>query len=134
MYEVARSWNALRERALIDADFAQRFVQTWLQAWNDHDLDAVLALYAEDAALHSPRFNTVLGAEADIVCGHAELRRYWARALELSGDLFFAIDKVFIGSDALTVAYINHRQQEVAETFIFGANGKVRESVTAYAG
>jgi len=118
----------------MDADFAQSFVQRWLQAWNDHDLEAVIALYADDAALHSPRFGAVLGAEADIVCGHAELRRYWGRALELSGDLFFAIDKVFVGSDALTVVYINHRQQEVAETFVFAASGKVRESVSAYAG
>ncbi len=117
---------------MIDGDFAQGFVQRWLAAWNDHDLDAVLALYADGAVLHSPRFKAVAGVEAEAVSGHGELRRYWARALELSGDLFFAIDKVFIGSDALTIVYVNHRQQDVAETFVFDASGRVRESIAAY--
>jgi len=119
---------------MMDADFAQRFVQQWLQAWNDHDVEAVLAHYAEDAVLHSPRVQMVLGLDDTVLRGHAELRRYWARALEISSDLYFEIDKIFIGSDALTVVYVNHRQQEVAETFMFDLRGKVRESVAAYTG
>lgn len=37
------------------------------------------------------------------------------------------------GSDALTIVYTNHRQQQVAETFVFGAGGKVVTSIAAYA-
>jgi hypothetical protein len=40
---------------------------------------------------------------------------------------------VFAGSNALTILYTNHRHQAVAETFIFGADGKVARSVAAYA-
>jgi hypothetical protein len=38
------------------------------------------------------------------------------------------------GSDALTILYTNDRSQQVAETFIFGENGKVARSIAAYAG
>jgi hypothetical protein len=43
------------------------------------------------------------------------------------------VDQVFTGSDALTILYTNHRQQAVAETFVFGTDGKVARSVAAYA-
>lgn len=118
---------------MIDADFAQRFSREWVQAWNDHDLDAILAHYADDVVFHSPRIRAVTGEDADSLQGIGALRAYWDKALGLSRDLYFEIDQVFAGSDAITIVYTNHRQQSVAETFVFDSRGKVRESVAAYA-
>ena len=118
---------------MIDADFAQRFAQAWVKAWNDHDLDAILAHYADDIVFRSPRIRMVMDVARDKVRGREELRAYWTRALELSHDLYFEIDALFVGSDALTICYTNHRQQEVAETFVFDAGGLVCESIAAYA-
>lgn len=118
---------------MIDADFAQRFAREWVKVWNDHDLEAILSHYADDAVFHSPRIRMVTGRDVDVVTGKAELRAYWGRALEQARDLFFEIDQVFTGSDALTIVYTNHRQQTVSETFVFGASGKVARSIAAYA-
>lgn len=118
---------------MIDSDFAQRFAREWVQAWNDHDLEAILSHYAEDVVFHSPRIRLVTGRDIDSVSGKGGLRDYWGAALSQSRDLFFEIDQVFAGSDALTILYTNHRQQSVAETFVFGAGGKVTVSVAAYA-
>lgn len=118
---------------MIDADFAQRFAREWVQAWNDHDIAAILSHYADDVVFHSPRINAVTGSSVASVSGIAALRSYWEKALALSRDLYFEIDHVYAGSDALTVVYTNHRQQSVAETFIFNGAGKVRTSVAAYA-
>ena len=38
----------------MDSDGAQRFVIGWLAAWNDHDVEAVLAHFAEDVVFSSP--------------------------------------------------------------------------------
>lgn len=118
---------------MIDSDFAQSFAREWVKAWNDHDLEAILSHYAEDVVFHSPRIRLVTGQEADSVAGKMALRTYWAKALEQARDLYFEIDQVMTGSDALTVLYTNQRQQNVAETFVFEAGGKVVCSIAAYA-
>lgn len=117
---------------MIDAIFAQDFAVEWVKAWNDHDLDAILSHYAEDVVFHSPRIRVVTGRDVDSVFGKKELRAYWSRALEQSRDLYFEIDQVLVGSDALTILYTNQRQQNVAETFVFDGHGEVARSVAAY--
>jgi hypothetical protein len=118
---------------MIDAVFAEQFSRAWVKAWNDHDLEAILSHYAQDVVFHSPRIRDVTGEAVDGVSGKPALRAYWSKALELARDLFFEVDQVFLGSDALTIVYTNHRQQIVAETFLFGADGKVVRSVATYA-
>ena len=118
---------------MIDADAAQTFAREWVKAWNDHDLEAILAHYADDVAFHSPRIRIVTGRQVEALRGKAALRDYWTKALDLARDLYFEVDHVFVGSDALTILYTNHRQQQVAETFVFGADGKVASCVATYA-
>lgn len=117
----------------ITADFARTFAREWTQAWNDHDLEAILEHYAQDVEFHSPRIRVVMGRDTDRIVGKGALRTYWAKALEMSRDLFFEVEQVLTGSDALTIVYVNHRSQTVAETFVFSAEGKVRSSVACYA-
>jgi hypothetical protein len=117
---------------MIDADFAQSFAREWVKAWNDHDLEAILSHYADGVVVHSPRIRLLLGRGVDTVSGKASLREYWGWALDHARDLFFETDQVFVGSDALTIVYTNHRQQTVAETFIFNDDGKIIRSIVAY--
>ncbi len=117
----------------MDADKAQQFAREWVKAWNDHDLAAILGHYAESVVFHSPRIRMVTGRDADFVSGKAALRDYWGAALAQGRDLYFEIDQVLAGSDALTIVYTNHRQQTVAETFVFNVAGKVERSIAAYA-
>ena len=119
---------------MIDADKAQAYAREWVKAWNDHDLEAILSHYAEDVVFHSPRIRIVTGRDVDSVFGKAALRDYWGAALAKLRNLYFEIDSVMTGSDALTILYTNDRSQQVAETFIFGENGKVARSIAAYAG
>lgn len=117
---------------MIDSDFATAFARDWVRAWNDHDLDAILSHYAEDVVFHSPRIRVVTGLDVDSLSGKAALRDYWGKALGRLRDLFFEIDQVLPGSDALTILYTNERSQYVAETFVFGSDGKVVRSIAAY--
>ena len=118
--------------SFIDADFARDFAREWVKAWNDHDLEAILSHYAEDVVFHSPRIRQLMGRNVDAVVGKNELREYWSWALKQFRDLYFEFDQVLTGSDALTILYTNQRQQYVAETFIFGADGLVARSIATY--
>jgi hypothetical protein len=116
----------------MDAENAQQFAREWVKAWNDHDLEAILSHYAEDVVFHSPRIRMVTGRDVDFVTGKAELRSYWGAALERLRNLYFEIDQVLPGSNAMTILYTNERSQQVAETFVFNAAGKVERSIAAY--
>jgi hypothetical protein len=39
---------------------------------------------------------------------------------------------VHVGHDCLTILYRNHREQQAAETFEFGAHGKIVRSCACY--
>lgn len=117
---------------MMTVDKAERFARTWVQAWNDHDLETVLAHYSGDIVFHSPRIREVLAEDTDALSGKAELRRYWSVALQNAREIYFEMDRIYVGSDTVTLIYTNHRQQSVAETFVFGADGRIEESFSAY--
>ena len=113
-------------------DAAEKFAREWVQAWNDKDLDAILSHYADDVVFHSPRIAQVLQVEQSSVKGLEALRDYWSASLESVGDIYFEIERILLGSDALTLLYTNRRGQYVAESFLFNEAGKVKESLSAY--
>jgi len=117
---------------MLDRAWAERFAADWIAAWNAHDLDAILSHYTDDVVFHSPRIALVMGEAVDFVAGKPALARYWRKALAQSGDLHFTPDRLYIGGDSLTIAYRNHRDQNVTETFVFDAAGLAKESVAAY--
>ena len=118
---------------MVDRQWVERFAAEWIAGWNSHDLSAILAHYAEDIVFHSPRIALVIGESIDFVSGKPALASYWSEALATNKDLHFELDRVYVGSDSLTIAYRNHRGQHAAETFVFDAQGMVVESIATYA-
>lgn len=116
----------------LDGNEAETFARDWLAAWNDRDIDRILSHYSEEIIFHSPRIARVMGNEASSVFGKKALREYWTKALALAPQLFFEMDDILTGSDAMTILYTNHREERVAETFIFNPEGKVVRSVATY--
>ncbi len=117
---------------LIDRVFAETFAHEWVAAWNDRDLDLILSHYSDGVVFHSPRIARVMGGEITCVRGKPALREYWSNALAQSQSLFFDLEDVLVGSDAVTLLYTNHRSERVAETFLFDDDGEVFLSVAAY--
>ncbi|MEQ3650758.1 nuclear transport factor 2 family protein [Hyphomonas sp.] len=111
---------------------ADSFAREWVAAWNDHDLDGVLSHYADGVVFHSPRIAQVMETKEDLLTGKAALREYWHAALAGANDLFFELDDVLAGSDAITLLYTNHRGQSAAETFIFDEDGEICIAIATY--
>jgi steroid delta-isomerase len=107
---------------------AMSFADRWAAAWNERDVERVLAAFSEDITFTSPTALAVAGTAT--VRGKAALRAYWNSAMERIGALRFTIDRVMW--DAATrelaivyVAVIDGRSKRVSENLTFGINGLI---------
>lgn len=111
-----------------DADFARRYYE----AWNSHDLDAILALYADDVEFSSP-YIAALGFSADgVIQGRQLLRLYIEKALERAPDISFAPEALYVGARGHTLIYRNHRGERVAEVHEMESSGRIVRADAAY--
>ena len=108
----------------------QHFAEEWVAAWNSHDLDRILSHYAADIVFLSPLAQRRLGDGR--VEGQDVLRTYWRAGLDAQPGLRFELENVLVGHHCLTILYRNHRGEAAAETFEFGADGKVVRSFACY--
>lgn len=117
---------------MIDNAFARHFAADWIAAWNRHDLDAILAHYADDFEMRSPLIAPIAGEPSCALRGKVAVRAYWAAALERMPDLHFTLRDMFCGVDSLIIHYQGARGP-AAEVFEFGADGKVVRAAAHYA-
>ncbi|MYQ51454.1 MULTISPECIES: nuclear transport factor 2 family protein [unclassified Streptomyces] len=103
----------------MDLAYARRFAARWQDDWNSHDLDRVLAHYAEDVTFSSPMIARLTGDEAGTLHGKAALRAYWFTGLEKIPDLEFEVIDVRAGVDALVIDYRNQIGGRVYEVLTF---------------
>jgi hypothetical protein len=117
----------------IDPELARRVATEWFEAWNGHDLDAVLAHYADDVEFTSP-FAVELAGRADgTLHGIEELRAYFGRALAAFPELRFTDLRVAVGVSSVTLCYRSVRELEAAETLFFGLDGRIVRVLAHYA-
>ena len=109
----------------------EAFTQSWLDAWNGHDLDAVLAHFSEDVVFRSPVAIQILDYSDGVIRGKTELRRYWTEGLRRIPDLHFELVGVYTGVDTLIINYRNQRGGLVNEILTF-VDGLVREGHGTY--
>ncbi len=116
---------------LIDSATARRFAEQWIDAWNRHDLDAVLAHYAEDFEFASPLIVAIAQEDTGALKGKAAVRAYWEKGLRQLPDLNFQLIDVLTGINQATLYYRGHRGM-VAETFVFDGAGQVFQATACY--
>jgi hypothetical protein len=95
------------------------FVQQWIEAWNAHDVEAVLAHFAEDVVFTSPVAARVVPSTGGVVRGKAALRAYWTSALGQIPDLHFDVLGYYAGIDTIVVNYRNQAGGVCNEVLMF---------------
>ena len=99
--------------------------QDWIAAWNSHDLERVLALYAEDSEMTSDKIQALGFDSTGTLRGKAKVRIYWGKALTLLPDLHFTLIDIFVSPDSLIVFYANERGGRICEYLRLDAAGKI---------
>jgi hypothetical protein len=108
------------------------FAAEWIDAWNTHDLERIIGHYAPDVVFTSPVAATLVPDSGGEIRGIDALRAYWAEGLRRLPDLHFELDQVLTTAGGCTLLYRNERGQQVAETMLFGSDGRVCRGVGAY--
>ena len=110
---------------------AVAFSKQWVDAWNAHDVEAVLEHFHDDVVFTSPVAAKVVPETAGVVRGKSELRRYWGLALQRVPNLRFVVEDVYLGVDTIVIAYRNQDGGLVSEVLRF-SGGLVIEGAGTY--
>ena len=119
---------------MLTRDQAQGLAQHWIQAWNSHDLDAIMSHYSEDVVLVSPVAAKLLGDPAGTVKGKAALRSYFQKGLEFYPKLKFDLVDVMWGLSSLVLYYTNQNSTKSGELMEVGEDRKITRVVANYGG
>jgi hypothetical protein len=119
---------------VISPDDASVLARDWVDAFNRHDLDAVLSHYSADIEFSSPAVIDVLRDPDGTIRGIDALRDYFGKALEKYPGLGFELLHILIGVDSVTILYRSlHRGTVGAEVMTLNEEGKAVRVVVHYA-
>jgi hypothetical protein len=113
---------------------ATKFAKEWMEAWNSHDLDAIMEHYAEGVTLTSPVAARLLNNDAGTVNGKEALRAYFKKGLDVYPELSFELLDVMWGISSVVLYYRNHVGTHSGEFMEFDSEGKVIRVVANYNG
>ena len=108
------------------------FATAWRDAWNAHDLEAILAHFTDDVVFTSPAAQRIVGGDG-VLRGKDALRSYWRTGLDRIPDLHFEVEAVYTGVDTVVINYRNQAGNLVCEVLHF-AGELVHEGHGAYLG
>lgn len=97
--------------------------ERWIEAWNSHDLDRILALYSDDAEMTSDGIVRLGFTVQGLVKGKQNLRAYWSKALATLPNLHFVVRGFFTSPNSVVVHYTNDRGQTICEYLRVGQTG-----------
>jgi len=118
---------------VINPEQAQELARAWVEAFNRHDLDAMLSHYADDVEFSSPAVIDVLREPSGTIRGKEALRGYFQQALEKYPDLGFELLDILTGVDSVTILYRSvHRGRAGAEVMVLDPQGKVVKVIVHY--
>lgn len=108
------------------------FGQQWVQAWNGHDVDAVLQHFHDEVVFTSPVAGKLLPDTQGTLRGKTALRHYWTTAVQRIPELHFVVEGVYQGIDTLVITYRNQNNGLVNEVLKFNDDGLVIEGHGTY--
>jgi ketosteroid isomerase-like protein len=109
---------------MLTEEHARKIAEDWIDAWNRHDLDAIMAHYTDDIEFWSPLVISRLGIASGKLEGKTQLRAYFARGLETIPNLHFELRQVLVGADSITIYYQRESGKLVAEMSVLNEAGK----------
>ena len=113
--------------ALSAAPLAER----WLEAWNAHDLDRIVALYAPDARHTSTRVRALLGLDDDTLHGKDAIAEYFCTGLARYPSLRFEPISISTGPRTVVIEYRSRavdRDELTVELLEIAADGLITHS------
>jgi hypothetical protein len=94
---------------------ARGHADRWLEAWNAHDLDAVMSCYAEDIEFVAQTVVERWGRPDGRLHGRDELRRHFSLGLGLAPDLAFREEALLVAPGGYALIYRRENGNQVID-------------------
>lgn len=96
------------DQPTVSTENNKRIATAWFAAFNAHDLDALLALYAEDAEHYSPKLKARMPETMGLIRGKAALRSWWRDAFDRLPTLRYEVVKLTADDEQVFMEYVRH--------------------------
>lgn len=106
---------------------------TWVEACNEHDIEAILDHYAENVEFQSDVVIRRWGKPDGILYGKTELREHFRRGLEMAPNLRFELEEIFTGPSNYAVQYRRDNGNRVIQIVALDPMGRATRVQTFYA-
>lgn len=110
---------------MVTKEQAAEFAEKWLAAWNSHDLDKVMAHYAEEVEYFSVFSTKLTGNGSGVIHGKEKLKEYFGRGLQIYPNLHFTLKNVFTGVKSIALLYRSINNLLAAEVFELNGEGRI---------
>jgi hypothetical protein len=117
---------------MITQQKADEITREWIEAWNRHDLDAIISHYSNDVEFTSPFIVKLLGNQSGTIKGKEALRSYFSKALATYPDLHFELFRILTGVNSLTLYYRSVNEMLAAEVMVLNSNGEIVKVMAHY--
>lgn len=114
------------------AEQANELAHSWIEAWNAHDMDAILAHYTDDFEMTTPYIVSIMNDPNGTLKGKEAVGDYWRKALTVYPDLYFKLENVYATVDAVGITYRSVKNRQALEILMLNAEGKVHKAFGCY--
>lgn len=111
---------------------ALKFADSWITAWNSHNLDEILEHYSDDLEITTPMIKLAAGIDSGSLKGKEAVANYWRKALERVPDLHFVLIDVTVGINSVALYYQSIMNKKAIEVMHFNEAGKVCKMFAFY--
>ena len=111
---------------------AQKFAKDWIESWNSHDLDKVLAHYSDDFEITTPMIKTFLGIDTGTLKGKQKIKEYWTAALNQLPDMHLELIDIVISINSIALYYKTVMDKMAIEVMFFDSSGKINKAIAHY--
>jgi hypothetical protein len=101
--------------------------ESWVAAWNRHDLEGILEHYADDVVFQSASVIERWGRPDGRLHGKNELREHFRRALEAAPNVAFHLQAVLAGPQGYAVLFVRDGMR-VIDSVQLDAEGRAAEA------
>lgn len=101
------------------------FGSEWINAWNSHDLDAIMGHYSETIDFSSPFIKQMGVDEKGTIGDKKQLRSYFETALQKYPDLNFELFHELTGIGSVVLFYKSVNELLAAEYMEFDGEGRI---------
>lgn len=90
----------------------KQIATTWFEAFNEHHLEKLLALYDDKAQHYSPKLKARLPETKGLIQGKDALRSWWQDAFDRLPTLQYEVIKLTADEEQVFMEYIRHVEHE----------------------